>query len=140
MVPSFDIPDRILVAIGGNCGNGPDEIEAVVAAMHEVFPQALIIAKANAGIPQWINGRLAYNGTPAVMADYARRVRALGAQIIGACCGSTPDHIAAMARALAEPADLGATIKARGYRLPASPGQPDNRRRGGRSRRRRRDD
>jgi hypothetical protein len=53
-------------------------------------------------MPEIVDGRAVYSGTPAVMASYARRVRALGAGIIGACCGSTPDHIRAMAQALRE--------------------------------------
>ncbi len=112
-----------LAAGGGNCGNGPDEIEGVIHGMRVAleaggwglethsprspasslqspasrFP---LIAKSNAGMPEIIDGRAVYSGTPEVMAEYARRVRALGADIIGACCGSTPDHIRAMAQAL----------------------------------------
>ena len=114
-----------LAAGGGNCGNGPDEIEGVIHGMRMAleagdssdlvpsppspvsrlpspvsrFP---LIAKSNAGMPEIIDGRAVYSGTPEVMAEYARRVRALGADIIGACCGSTPDHIRAMAQALRE--------------------------------------
>ena len=109
-----------LAAGGGNCGNGPDEIEGVIHGMRVALgdrrtssdllisnPQSPIpafplIAKSNAGMPEIIDGRAVYSGTPEVMAEYARRVRALGADIIGACCGSTPDHIRAMAQALRE--------------------------------------
>lgn len=90
-----------LAALGGNCGNGPDEIEGVIQAMYaadQVFP---FVAKSNAGIPEYVHGHLHYNGTPEVMADYAIKVRNDGARIIGACCGSSPAHIAAMAQALA---------------------------------------
>jgi 5-methyltetrahydrofolate--homocysteine methyltransferase len=89
-----------LAALGGNCGNGPDEIEGVIAGMREAGVQLPLIAKSNAGMPQIVQGRAVYSGTPEVMGDYARRVRALGATIIGACCGSTPAHIQFMARAL----------------------------------------
>jgi 5-methyltetrahydrofolate--homocysteine methyltransferase len=89
-----------LVAIGGNCGNGPDEIEAVVYAMHQARPDIPVVAKSNAGMPEVIDGRTSYGGTPALMADCARRLRAFGATGIGACCGSTPEHIQAMAEAL----------------------------------------
>lgn len=100
-----------LPAGGGNCGNGPAEIEAVIAGMAAAGPPIPLIAKSNAGMPQLVDGRAVYDGTPAVMAEYARRVRAFGATIVGACCGSTPAHIAAMTRALREepaldPADL----------------------------------
>lgn len=89
-----------LAAIGGNCGNGPAEIEGVIHAMHLAMPGVPLIAKANAGLPDLVDGRAVYNGTPVIMGEYARRVRALGATIIGACCGSSPAHIAAMRDAL----------------------------------------
>lgn len=89
-----------MAAIGGNCGNGPDEIEAVIATMHQIAPDVPLIAKSNAGIPQWIDNRLIYDGTPEVMGLYARRVRGLGARLIGGCCGNTPEHISVMNTAL----------------------------------------
>lgn len=89
-----------LAALGANCGNGPAEIEEVVAALHAADPGLTIIAKSNAGIPILGQEGLIYNGTPQVMAAYAQRVRAAGARLIGGCCGNTPDHIAAMASAL----------------------------------------
>lgn len=89
-----------LAAIGGNCGNGPDEIEAVVYAMHQARPDLPVVAKSNAGMPEVIDGRTVYGGSPEVMAECARRLRAFGATGIGACCGSSPAHIAAMAAAL----------------------------------------
>jgi methionine synthase I (cobalamin-dependent) len=116
-----------LAAIGGNCGNGTGEIEGVVHGMRlalgdrgqgsgvrdiswdalapeprPLIPDILLIAKSNAGIPELIDGRAVYSGTPEVMARYARRAQALGADIIGACCGSTPDHVRAMVQALRE--------------------------------------
>lgn len=89
-----------LIAIGANCGNGPAEIESVIEAMHSANPQAVLIAKANAGLPKHVGGKIVYDGTPAVMAEYAVKVRTLGARLIGACCGSTPAHIQAIAEAL----------------------------------------
>ncbi len=89
-----------LAAIGGNCGNGPEEIKGVIAAMRARNPELLFVAKSNAGLPKWENNSLVYDGTPEVMAQYALQVRELGASIIGACCGSSPDHIKAMAEAL----------------------------------------
>ena len=92
-----------LIALGANCGNGPAEIEGVIEAMHSENPDALLIAKSNAGIPKWANNQLSYDGTPEVMAAYARRARDLGARLIGGCCGSTPEHIRAMAASLKVP-------------------------------------
>ncbi|MBN1200543.1 MAG: betaine--homocysteine S-methyltransferase [Anaerolineae bacterium] len=94
---SFDV-----LALGGNCGNGPDEIEGVIEKMHAADPSVTLIAKANAGLPKLVDGVAVYDATPDVMAQYAVRVRNLGARIIGACCGSTPDHIRAIAGAVQE--------------------------------------
>jgi 5-methyltetrahydrofolate--homocysteine methyltransferase len=92
--------DLDLIAVGANCGNGPDEIETVIEIMRAIRPDAILVAKANAGIPKFVDGEIVYDGTPEVMADYAKHVKDLGANLIGACCGSTPAHIKAMALAL----------------------------------------
>lgn len=89
-----------VIAVGGNCGNGPDEIQAVVDKMHQHRPDAVLIAKANAGLPRMQDGRAVYDASPAVMGDYALKVKTQGARIIGACCGSTPEHIRAIAEAI----------------------------------------
>ena len=86
--------------LGANCGNGPDEIESVIQKMHQTNPDAILVAKANAGLPKWVGKELVYDGTPAVMAEYALHARDLGARLIGGCCGSTPAHVKAMAEAL----------------------------------------
>jgi len=91
-------------AIGANCGTGSDELELAVKAMSEANPNVLLVAKANAGIPHIVaGGEIVYNGTPEVMAQYARNVRDMGISLIGGCCGSTPKHIRAMAEALGSP-------------------------------------
>jgi len=90
-----------LVALGGNCGNGPTEVERVIGKMRSIRPELIYVAKSNAGMPHWVDGKLQYDGTPQVMADYAVTARALGARLIGACCGSTPEHVKAMVSALA---------------------------------------
>lgn len=92
-----------LYGVGGNCGNGIAEIENVINAMHREAPEVRLIAKANAGIPQWRDNKLYYDGTPPVMGRYAQRVHALGATFIGGCCGNGPEHIAAIAGALRTP-------------------------------------
>jgi 5-methyltetrahydrofolate--homocysteine methyltransferase len=88
-------------AVGGNCGNGPEEIITVIEKMRSKAPQTLLIAKANAGIPELVDGKPVYRASPADMAEYAVKVYAAGARIIGACCGSSPDHIHSIAGALA---------------------------------------
>lgn len=87
-------------AIGANCGNGPDEILPVIAQMRAVDPDVVLVAKSNAGMPELVDMKAVYRAEPPVMAAYATDARARGATIIGACCGSTPAHVAAMAQAL----------------------------------------
>jgi 5-methyltetrahydrofolate--homocysteine methyltransferase len=87
-------------AIGGNCGNGPAEVETVIEKMRAALPSAVLVAKSNAGIPRLVQGRAVYETGPSEMADHAARVRSFGARIIGACCGSTPAHLEAMAKSL----------------------------------------
>lgn len=92
-----------LAAIGGNCGNGINEIEDVIFAMHQEAPEVRLIAKANAGMPQWREHELLYDASPATMGHYAQRVVALGATMVGGCCGNGPDHIAAIAKSIGTP-------------------------------------
>jgi 5-methyltetrahydrofolate--homocysteine methyltransferase len=89
-----------LAAFGANCGNGPEEIVAVIQKMRAAAPRATLVAKANAGVPKLENGRAVYGAGPDEMAAYAAAVADAGARIIGACCGSTPRHLEAMASAL----------------------------------------
>jgi len=91
-----------LAALGANCGTGSDELIDAIKAMRAAAPEAILIAKANAGIPQVVGSEVIYNGSPEVMAAYAKEVFQVGAQLIGGCCGNTPLHIQAMADALAE--------------------------------------
>jgi 5-methyltetrahydrofolate--homocysteine methyltransferase len=88
------------LALGGNCGNGPGEIEGVIQAMYSVGLDLPLVAKSNAGMPVLVDGHAHYDATPSEMADYAVRVRNLGATIIGGCCGNAVEHIRAMAAAL----------------------------------------
>jgi 5-methyltetrahydrofolate--homocysteine methyltransferase len=59
-----------------------------------------VIAKGNAGIPKYKDGAIVYDGTPALMADYAVLARDCGVRIIGGCCGTMPEHLRAMREAL----------------------------------------
>ena len=89
-------------AIGGNCGNGPDELLPVIERMRAVAPDTPLVAKPNIGIPVFVGARAEYRTTPDTMAGEAASLRAAGATVIGACCGSTPAHLAAMAAALGD--------------------------------------
>jgi len=87
-------------ALGANCGHAPEEVLDILPRMREVAPRAYLIAKPNAGIPHRVARQFVYDADPDRMADLARQFVELGAQLIGACCGSSPEHIAAMARAV----------------------------------------
>jgi 5-methyltetrahydrofolate--homocysteine methyltransferase len=86
-----------VAALGANCGNGPNELLAVLPKMRAAQPDAVLVAKSNAGVPQLVKGQAVYSATPEDMARYAVDAEAAGARIIGACCGSTPAHVRAMA-------------------------------------------
>ena len=87
-------------AVGGNCGNGPDELVPVIERMRAVDPDAVLVAKSNAGMPELVDLQAVYRASPEVMAGTGLEMRDAGARIVGACCGSTPDHLRAMAAAL----------------------------------------
>jgi 5-methyltetrahydrofolate--homocysteine methyltransferase len=89
--------------VGANCGEGFAPVELVMAAMRDAAPGLHLVAKANAGLPVTdADGGAVYPATPAEAAAHARTVAAQGATIIGGCCGTTPDHVAAIATALRE--------------------------------------
>jgi 5-methyltetrahydrofolate--homocysteine methyltransferase len=87
-------------AVGGNCGNGPDELLPVIERMHAADPNAILVAKSNAGMPELVDMRAVYRADPETMATFGVAMRDAGATIVGACCGSTPDHLRAMTAAL----------------------------------------
>lgn len=88
------------VAIGSNCGVGASDLLAAIMDITEAYPEAIVVAKANCGIPQIKGDEVVYTGTPELMADYARMALDAGARIIGGCCGTSPDHLKAMRVAL----------------------------------------
>jgi len=89
-----------IAALGANCGNNLADTEAAIAEMRAVDGDIILVSKGNAGIPVWKGATLEYNGTPEVMAAHAHRVTDLGASVVGACCGSTPEHISYMSGVL----------------------------------------
>jgi len=91
-----------VAALGTNCGNGPEETEQVVREMLQAGPKLPLVAYPNAGRPELRDGRAVYTVDSETMAAYARRYVELGVRIVGACCGSTPAHVAAIARAVRE--------------------------------------
>jgi methionine synthase I (cobalamin-dependent) len=90
-----------VAALGANCGIGPGDAVAAAHGIGEVAPAAVTITKANCGIPLYqTEGGLTYPIGPDRMTDYVELALRSGTRIIGACCGSTPDHIASIREAV----------------------------------------
>jgi methionine synthase I (cobalamin-dependent)/5,10-methylenetetrahydrofolate reductase len=85
--------------IGCNCSIGPVAMLDAIERMRAVSSLPLA-AQPNAGMPRSVEGRNIYLCSPEYMASYARKFVAAGAQLIGGCCGTTPDHIRVMKSAL----------------------------------------
>jgi methionine synthase I (cobalamin-dependent) len=84
-------------AYGTNCGVGPAEVVAGILRLRgAAHGDDFLVAKANCGIPEFVDGAIRYGGTAELMADYARLAMDAGARIIGGCCGTTPDILRAM--------------------------------------------
>jgi len=91
-----------VAAVGANCGRGPAEMEQIMGTMAAARPDGLLlVAKSNAGLPHVVGDHFEYDAPPEDMAAHAVRLRELGVDLIGACCGSTPAHVAAIRGALA---------------------------------------
>lgn len=94
--------DFNLDGFGANCGVGAADLMSSVLGFMDAKPSQPVIAKANCGIPSYEDGKIVYSGTVEQMASYALLARAAGAKVIGGCCGTKAEHIAAMRKALDE--------------------------------------
>jgi methionine synthase I (cobalamin-dependent) len=83
-----------LSAIGANCGEGLEMIPEVLRQLREVAPDAPLIVKPNAGLPRLVGGQTTYDLAPGDFAARTKEFIEQGAQVIGACCGSSPAYIA----------------------------------------------
>jgi 5-methyltetrahydrofolate--homocysteine methyltransferase len=88
------------LAFGANCGVGASDLMRTIMGFASTGTQRPIIAKGNAGIPKYHDGHIHYDGTPELMAEYAVLARDAGVRIIGGCCGTMAEHLAAMKAAL----------------------------------------
>ena len=87
--------------VGANCGRGIDEIRIIAEAMIPAMPDGTkLILQSNAGLPVLVKDTFRYNGTPQEMGQFAVDAYAMGVDIVGACCGSRAEHIAALATAV----------------------------------------
>lgn len=86
--------------VGANCGTALSLDDYVMLAEQLVAAagNSIVIVQPNAGSPRTENGRTVYDATPEEMAATATRLLAAGVRIIGGCCGTTPEHLAAMSR------------------------------------------
>ena len=86
--------------IGANCGNGMERMIEIVKEIRTVAPTTPILVHANAGLPTNIDGKDVFPESPSDMAAFVSGLVAAGANIIGGCCGTTPDHIRAIKEAI----------------------------------------
>src|SRR5580658_6332244 len=86
-------------AVGVNCSTGPATVLTAAEAMRAATALPLA-AMPNAGVPRAVDGRNIYLCSPEYMASFARKAVAAGVQIVGGCCGTTPNHIRAMRSAI----------------------------------------
>ncbi len=89
-----------IAALGANCGRSLNDTRTVVEEFLAAAPGLPLWVKPNAGAPQRVKGRIVYESDPATFAEHLRGYADRGARIVGGCCGSTPAHVAALARAL----------------------------------------
>jgi 5-methyltetrahydrofolate--homocysteine methyltransferase len=125
------------LAIGANCGVGASDI--LVSVLEMSGSTSPIVCKGNCGIPKFEGTTITYSGTPELMAKYARLAVDAGARIIGGCCGTSPEHLRAMAESIAgysqRPApsveSIVATIGPLTNKAPSADGASSGRRRRG---------
>ena len=125
------------LAIGANCGVGASDI--LVSVLEMAGSTNPIVCKGNCGIPKFEGTTITYSGTPELMAKYARLAVDAGARIIGGCCGTSPEHLRAMAESIARysqgPApsveSIVATIGPLTNKAPSADGASSGRRRRG---------
>ena len=79
--------------IGTNCGNGSERMIEIIKELRQTVSNVPILVHSNAGLPKYIDGADVFPETPDEMASFAPKLKEAGANIIGGCCGSTPDHI-----------------------------------------------
>ncbi|HSL31355.1 MAG TPA: bifunctional homocysteine S-methyltransferase/methylenetetrahydrofolate reductase [Anaerolineales bacterium] len=92
--------DEGVDVIGVNCSGGPAQLSRILKQMTQAVPTGKFWVKPNAGWPEQVGGRIMYPADPDYFGEYALSFREMGACIVGGCCGTTPQHIAAMRKAL----------------------------------------
>jgi len=90
--------------LGVNCSEGPEQVLRLIMTMKPHAGGIPLVAQPNAGGPQRLGGRIMFSATPEYFGEYATAFVAAGVRLVGGCCGTQPQHIRAMAQALAAPA------------------------------------
>jgi homocysteine S-methyltransferase len=91
--------EQAVAAVGLNCSVGPSGMLSSLELIRRVTDKPISV-QPNAGMPRRVEGRQLYMCTPEYMAEYAKRFFEMGARIIGGCCGTTPEHIREIVRAV----------------------------------------
>jgi 5-methyltetrahydrofolate--homocysteine methyltransferase len=86
--------------VGANCGTSLENMEGVIREYQEAQPEMPLWIKPNAGLPRLVDGASIYDVTPEMMGLAAVKFAGMGARVLGGCCGNTPEHVAAIAKAL----------------------------------------
>jgi 5-methyltetrahydrofolate--homocysteine methyltransferase len=102
-----DVAESILplgvAAIGANCGKSLADADVVAAEFVDLAGDTPVWIKPNAGVPKIVGDRVVYEAGPTTLAAHVRRYAEQGARVVGGCCGSTPEHVAAIAKAVRAP-------------------------------------
>lgn len=98
--------------VGANCSGGPAQLLRILPLMRQASPDLPFTIMPNAGWPEQVGGRIMYPAGADYFGDYSAAFVEAGARIVGGCCGTTPDHIAAMRRALDAPAGRALSLPA----------------------------
>lgn len=86
--------------VGANCGTSLENMEKVAQEYAAAEPGFPLWIKPNAGLPRMVDGDTVFDVLPEQMGEFARKYAALGARVVGGCCGNTPEHIAAISKAV----------------------------------------
>ena len=90
-----------VAAVGANCGRSLADADLVVTEILAAAGETPVWVKPNAGVPKVVGSEVVYEAGPDMLAGHVARYVEQGARIVGGCCGSTPEHVAAIGRALA---------------------------------------
>lgn len=92
-----EIPEKLIDAgadiIGSNCGNGTKGMIEIAKELRKINPDVPIIIHGNAGMPKYLKGQTVFQETPEETASYVPQLIDAGVNILGGCCGTTPEHI-----------------------------------------------